>query len=87
MNLSLLDVLLDDDKTYHDTTKTIFLEKINSVFTFIKSYGNTKLHSFKGNCSTNCNTCKEHKKGNAVDFDIVGNILRWSKAIYDTCNS
>ncbi|POS00716.1 hypothetical protein Q361_1273 [Flavobacterium croceum DSM 17960] len=72
MSLSMLEVLLDDDKTYQGVTKTIFLEKIESVFTFIKSKGNTKLNSFKGNCSTNCFTCNQNKKRNS-GYLFVGN--------------
>ena len=47
MNLSMLDVLLDDDKTYQDARKEVFIEKIEEIFSKLKSNGDTRLDSYK----------------------------------------
>lgn len=52
MNLSMLDVLLDDDKTYQDARKEVFLEKIEKIFSKLKSNGDTRLDSYKGFCNS-----------------------------------
>lgn len=58
MNLSLLDVLLDDNKIYNETTKQIFLEKIEKIFKVFKRYNNTELITHIGFCSGTNQGCK-----------------------------
>lgn len=58
MNLSLLDVLLDDNKVYNETTKEIFLEKIEEVFNTFKRYNCTELIPHIGFCSGKHKWCK-----------------------------
>lgn len=52
MNTSMLEVLLDDAKTYQDTSKELFIERVNEAFEFLKKEGNTKLNIFKGHCNS-----------------------------------
>ena len=50
MNLNLMDVLLDEHNTYDEASKDVFLEKVNEVFTELKTAGNTRLHAHQGYC-------------------------------------
>lgn len=55
MNLSMLEVLLDEDKTYQEATKDVFLDKIKESFSTLKDRGDTNLQAYKGFCnSTEC---------------------------------
>lgn len=55
MDVGMLDILLSNDYTYEDTTKEIFLEKINNIFETFKEKGDIKLESHRGYCkSKNC---------------------------------
>ena len=58
MNLSLLDVLLPNNGIYNDTTKQIFLEKIEEMFKIFKRYNCTELIPHIGFCSGNHKWCK-----------------------------
>lgn len=63
----MLDVLLDDDKTYQDFTKKVFLGKIEELFSKLKKNGNTFLFSHKGFCDSN--ECSNQSEG----YSFVGN--------------
>jgi hypothetical protein len=68
MNISLLEVLLDDNNTYQNATKETFLEKLNVVFEQFKQSGDTTLLLFAGKC--NGKSCDSYKhKG----YSFVGN--------------
>ena len=55
MDLNMLDVLLDDNKTYQDARKEVFLEKISDAFLTFKENGDTHLMMLPGSCkSTIC---------------------------------
>lgn len=62
MDISLLDVILDDDRAYMDVSKKLFLETLSSKFNTLKRYGTNKFEVVrKGSCvSTHkgCNGCK-----------------------------
>ena len=56
MDLGMLELLLDENRTYQDASKEIFLEKVGSAFEELKSYGDSYLTPAKGKCdSTACN--------------------------------
>lgn len=71
MDRSLLELLLDDYKTYHDTTKDLFIEKMNSLFEEFKKQNDTELIPFKGKCKSN--SCEN--KG-CTGFSFVGNVSK-----------
>ncbi len=51
LNLNLLDVCLDDSKSYQDVSKEIFLGELKNIFYRIKQSGDTKLEIRKGHCT------------------------------------
>jgi len=53
MNLNMLEVLLDDNRTYQEASKEVFLEKISDAFHEFKSDGDTLLKAFIGVCTSN----------------------------------
>lgn len=60
MNIAALKILLDDDKTYVDTTKEIFLNKLELLFEDFKLSGDTALKIENGTCgSSQCSNCGE----------------------------
>lgn len=50
MDISLLEILLDDNLTYQNVSKALFLKKINAIFNTLKTKGDTFLISFRGVC-------------------------------------
>jgi hypothetical protein len=68
MNSKALELILEDNVSYHDTTKSIFLEKLDQVFKEFKKEDD-KLIAYKGKC--NSNECSNKNK-NGISF--VGNI-------------
>lgn len=68
MNLSMLNVLLDDKRTYQEVVKAVFIEKLDKAFTRFKDNGDTQLWSYKGVC--NSTTCAN--KG-CVGYAFIGN--------------
>lgn len=64
----MLDVLLDDSRTYQDVVKDVFIEKLDTVFTKFKDNGDTHLLAFKGVC--NSTTCSN--KG-CFGYSFIGN--------------
>jgi len=67
MNSKALKLILEDNVSYQDTTKTIFLEKLNEVFKEFKKEDN-KLIAYQGKC--NSNECSNKNKNG---FSFVGN--------------
>ncbi len=53
MNLNMLEVLLDDNRTYQGASKEVFLKKISDAFHEFKSDGDTFLEAFNGVCTSN----------------------------------
>lgn len=49
MDIKNIENILDDDRTYQDTTKTIFIEKLKEVFANFKSE-DSKLLAYDGSC-------------------------------------
>ena len=67
MDSKALELILEDNVSYQDTTKTIFLEKLNEVFKEFKKEDN-KLIAYQGKC--NSNECSNKNK-NGISF--IGN--------------
>ncbi len=71
MNISLLEMTLDDDKRYHlGLDKKSFIEKISDVFDRFKKAKDTVLIPYEGKCNGgNC-----YAKGKkCIGFSFVGN--------------
>jgi hypothetical protein len=66
MNISLLEVLLENDKTYQNATKETFLEKLNEAFESFRLSKDTALLPYVGKC-IGCSN-----KG-CTGFSFVGN--------------
>ena len=67
MNIDMLDLVLDDSKTYQDVSKDLFLKNLDKLFTRFKEKKDSYLLAFPGICSAEiCN------KG-CTGFGFVGN--------------
>ena len=56
MNADMLDILLDDDKSYMDVPKITFIEKLDKIFDRLKDQGISNFSRvMKGHCGGNCN--------------------------------
>src|ERR1035437_8476380 len=53
MDIEMLDVILDDGRTYHNVDKGEFLKKLQDVFNDFKKAGDSALKIYKGGCSSN----------------------------------
>ncbi len=55
MDIDTLGLVLDDNKTYQDVSKELFLQKVKEGFDDFKKYGDTELLIYPGRCiSTKC---------------------------------
>lgn len=62
MDIDMLELLLDDNKTYQEATKETFLQKLNTnVFEEFKRSGDTELVPYEGVC--NSKNCKKGCSG------------------------
>jgi hypothetical protein len=79
MDVEMIDAFLEENKTYQDMDKQIFLSKLVRVFEAFKESGDAVLKSFSGNC----NTCNKNKQG----FTFVGNYsYNYISIIFDSVN-
>jgi hypothetical protein len=69
MDIGMLEILLDDSKTYQNAHKNIFLEKLEMAFTEFRNSQDTFLNSSKGKC---CN--KACPNMGCKGFSFVGNV-------------
>lgn len=70
MNITMLEVVLKDEYSYQDTTKELFLEKLNEIFEKHKNNGDTILFHYQGACAAEKKLCSNcGKRG----FRFVGN--------------
>jgi len=70
MNSKALELILEDDISYQDTTKEIFLNKVQTLFEAYKKAGDTELRSYPGTCNADCTLCENYGKSG---FRLVGN--------------
>ena len=52
MDSEMLSMVLSDDKTYQEATKTVFLEKLEELFVEFKENGETLLTPYNGTCGS-----------------------------------
>jgi hypothetical protein len=92
MNISTLKILLEDNKTYQDATKEVFLEKVEELFLAHKNSGDDYLFSYPGKCAADNSRCDNCGKtgcrfvGNCSNhyFDFIFEIGRETVSdIYD----
>ena len=89
MNSKALELILEDDVSYQDTTKTIFLQKLKEVFKDFQKEDN-KLIPYKGKCNSGECTNKNkkgiafvgNKSGRYINFIIEENENGSVKDIY-----
>jgi hypothetical protein len=92
MDSKALELILEDDVNYQDTTKTIFLQKLKDVFTDFKKEDN-KLIPYEGKCNSDDCTNKNkkgiafvgNKSGRYINFIIEENENGSVKDMY-TCS-
>lgn len=68
MNIDMLSTILDDNKTYQDATKEVFLARVETLFQKFKNAGDTFLKVYDGNCCSNA--CPN---SGYPGFNLVGN--------------
>lgn len=68
MNISMLEILLDDAKTYQGAAKVVFLEKLDEAFEQFKKSKNTQLLPFSGICKS-----KECENKGCKGMSFLGN--------------
>ncbi len=73
MNISLLEVLLDDKRTYQGATKQLFLSRLEEQFQYLKREGNVYLTPLMGGCDSRF--CDKNHEGFAFVGDQSGNHL------------
>jgi tRNA(Ser,Leu) C12 N-acetylase TAN1 len=76
MNVSLLEVLLDDNQTYQGATKETFIEKIDEVFEQFKKSKDTMLSPFSGICKS-----KSCENKGCTGLAFIGNVSNISMAL------
>ncbi len=67
MDIDMLELVLDDDKTYQGATKEIFLQKLDQVFNLFKKENDTQLAVHRGSCHS------EFCIKNGTGYSFVGN--------------
>ncbi len=67
MDIDMLELILDDSRTYQDATKETFLIKLNEVFIKFKSANDDSLDMYSGKCPEE--TCNKGCRG----YSFVGN--------------
>lgn len=68
MDVDILDILLDDDKTYMSAKKETFLKKLNDAFEEFRASGDTALIPYRGHCRES--RCPNN---GCAGFSFVGN--------------
>lgn len=67
MDIRQADAFLDNNRTYNDLEKTVFLQKLDAAFEQFKTSGDTFLKAFKGMCNG-----KKCNRG-CAGFTFIGN--------------
>lgn len=80
MDIEMIDAFLDNDKTYQDFKKEVFISRLQQAFEEFKSFGDTHLNSIEGSC----NRCDKTKTG----FTFIGNNSNnYMDIIFDTTDN
>ena len=76
----MADAFLDNDKTYQDFQKYLFISKLQKAFEFFTDHGDTYLFAVEGSC----NSCDKTKTG----FTFIGNNSKnYMSIIFDTAHN
>jgi hypothetical protein len=77
MDIEMVDSFLDDNKTYQDIEKYLFISKLQQAFKIFSDLGDTELFAVEGSC----NTCDKNNTG----FTFIGNNSNnYMSLIFDT---
>lgn len=80
MDIEMVDAFLDNDKTYQDFEKYLFISKLQQVFSTFADRGDTHLLTVEGSC----NSCDKTKTG----FTFIGNNSNnYMSIIFDTADN
>lgn len=80
MDIEMVDTFLDNDKTYQDFEKYLFISKLQQAFATFADLGDTHLFSVEGSC----NSCDKTKTG----YTFIGNISHnYMSIIFDTADN
>jgi len=89
LDIEMIDSILDDNKTYQDFPKHVFISKLMSVFEYFEKAGDKILSIHKGGCAGCSKGCRGFtflgRKGDYMDilFEKDGDEI---KDIYDCAN-
>jgi hypothetical protein len=77
LDIEMIELILDDHKTYQDVSKTIFIERLQNVLDNFISNGDTHLKLLNGECNNCYKSCKGYSfigntSANHLDLIIVG---------------
>ena len=72
LDVNKLHAMLDDNRTYQDTSKDFFLSKVGELFEVYKKAGDTKLTAFAGRCCSG-----ECPNLGREGFSFVGNLSKY----------
>jgi len=82
MDTEMLSLVLNDDITYQEAIKEIFLEKLEEIFIEFKEKGETKLTPYKGKCGS-----EECTNRGCTGYSFVGETTKESlDLIFDETN-
>ena len=80
MDIEMVDAFLDNDKTYQDFEKYLFISKLQQVFSTFADRGDTHLLTVEGSC----NSCDKTK----TCFTFIGNNSNnYMSIIFDTTDN
>lgn len=80
MDIEMVDSFLDNDKTYQDFEKYLFISKLQKAFETFTDLGDTHLIAVEGSC----NSCDKTKTG----FTFIGNNSNnYMSIIFDTADN
>lgn len=69
MDAEMLCLLLDNNHTYQDATKEVFVDKVNQIFEKLKSKGDTEILIENGSCA-----CPDCKSETVFGYSFIGNV-------------
>jgi hypothetical protein len=85
LDIEMIDLILDGDKTYQDFPKTLFIQKLDNAFYRFLKKGDSELYSYQGTCcsqicSFDCKGIRFIGNNSGLYIDLVfkeekGNLL------------
>ncbi len=71
MDIDMINTFLDDNLTYQDFEKCVFISKLQDTFDEFKKLGDTKFITHEGKC----NSCNKGCKGFSFIGDVTNNYM------------